>query len=69
MPEIYRTQGDKKFLFTEGFLKRISNQILLVKHIRDDTFGIMYATEIKKYINKELKPFYEKEEDKITITI
>jgi hypothetical protein len=69
LPEIYSGKQDKKFMFSESFLEKISNHFMIVKFIKDNDFSIMYATETQRYSQGQVIPFYEKEEDKINIPV
>ena len=60
LPEIYRSKQDKKFMFSESFLEKISNQFMIVKYIKDNDYGIMYATETQRYSEGKIIPIYEK---------
>ena len=47
-------------MFSESFLEKISNHFMIVKYIKDNEYGIMYATETQRYSNGKVVPIYEK---------
>lgn len=51
LPEIFSNLSEKKFVFTDTFLGRISRHLLIVNHKRQSEFEIMYAIESRKYLN------------------
>lgn len=67
LPEIYGAQNSQKFLFTQHFLERIASRFLIVKYNAGTEYGIMYASEVQKFNNGYVVPFYEREEDKINL--
>jgi hypothetical protein len=60
LAEIYRIKQDKKFMFSESFLEKISNHFMIVKYIKDNDYSIMYATETQRYSEGKVIPIYEK---------
>jgi hypothetical protein len=49
LPEMFSEKENEKYIFSEAFLEKISRHFVLVKHEKDSSFELFYATDTKLY--------------------